>query len=723
MAILNHLFELQPTTDDYTLQIERTLHILLLVMVVAAAVYAGAIISHLIPSPPNYSIGPLLFGLLLISYLVFRMGYVRLAAWMAPLVMWFTMTLNIVGIGGITATTLAGYILSIFLATFLPGKRAGLVLTLISVVSGVLLYFAQINGLLGPRFDDPTTNMLGQFLLLGVAGATFMLIKQRLDLAFTNMLRIQHELTAQNHKLHEEIRQRERLTSELSSTTHLYKILAENTSDFVAVHEADGRVSYISPSIVRATGFSLDEFRRMKPEEMLHPDDVLPTRAAYKRVLQGQHLATYQLRVRTRQGNYLWIESNCMPICDEFGVVRRFVAGSRVITDRKVTEQALRSQEDLFKTVINNVPVAIGLATLDYKIVALSDYMLNLVGYTREDFIGKQTTELPFWDEHDLETIEAALAADGVMHGMEMRWKRKDGTSVEVLASLQKVVIAEQPYVLGIGVDMTERKQTEQERLSAKQLKHEVSAEREILSAQEAFISRVAHDLRVPLAVIRTSGAVLHNHYDRLTAKRRDEHFERIDKQVVHIDRLIDDVLTIGRAKAGKMEFAPTPVNVMTLCQDCIEQVMLTDQQAHPIHFRPNYEFGLLLLDKDLMEKIIINLLSNAVKYSPPYSPVDFTLGCEAGDMVMTIRDQGIGIPEQDIPRLFDPFFRSENARDFGKGTGLGLAIVHEAVQAQNGTIICESVINSGTTFTIRLPMGIDCGHVPVNPVSQQRLL
>jgi PAS domain S-box-containing protein len=723
MAVLNHLFEPQPTTDDYKFQIERTLHKMLLVMLGAAGVYAGAIISQLIPSPSNYSIGPLLFGLLLISYLIFRMGYVRLAAWMAPLSLWFSMTLSIAGIGGITATTLAGYILSIFLATFLPGKQAGLFMTALSLVSGVLLYIAQINHLLGPRFDDPTTNMVGQFLLLLVAGATFLLIKQRLDLAFRNMLFIQSELTAQNQKLRDEINQRERLTHELDSSTNLYKMLAENTSDFVAVHEADGRVSYISPSIERATGFSLDEFRRMKPEEIMHPDDVLPTRAACKHIFQGNRLDAYQLRIRTRQGTYVWVESRCIPIRDQSGTVQRFIAGSRVITDHKVTEQALRSHEELFKTVINHAPVAIGISTPDYKVLALSDYLLNLVGYTREDFIGKQTDELPFWDQQDLNTIDQHLAAHGAIHGLEMTWKRKDGTPVEILASFQQVVIAEQPYVLGFGVDITERKLTETERLSTERLKHEVSAEREILSAQEQFLSRVAHDLRVPLAVIRTSGAVLRNHYERLSTDRRDEHFDRIDKQVVRIDHLIEDVLTIGRAKAGKMEFGPTPTDVLTLCQDCMEQVMLTDQQAHPIHFQRNYEFGLLMMDKALMEKIIINLLSNAVKYSPPHSSVNFMVDCQAGDLVLTIQDCGIGIPEADISRLFDPFFRSENARDFTKGTGLGLAIVQEAVHAHNGTITCQSVVNSGTTFTVRLPMGIDCDETPRPGVSQQRLL
>lgn len=108
-------------------------------------------------------------------------------------------------------------------------------------------------------------------------------------------------------------------------------------------------------------------------------------------------------------------------------------------------------------------------------------------------------------------------------------------------------------------------------------------------------------------------------------------------------------------------------------------------------------------MDECLLESIILNLVSNALKYSPPGAKVSFALKRAGGDIMIRLTDQGIGVPAEDLPNLFTPFFRSSNAKPY-HGTGLGLVIVKESVDKHNGSITCESQSGIGTTFMVRLP-------------------
>lgn len=166
---------------------------------------------------------------------------------------------------------------------------------------------------------------------------------------------------------------------------------------------------------------------------------------------------------------------------------------------------------------------------------------------------------------------------------------------------------------------------------------------------------------------------------------------------------LLNDMLLIGKAEAGKLEFQPTPLNLAQFCCALVEEMQISNN-THTIVFVSQGECTTAYLDKKLLRHILSNLLSNAIKYSPQGSTVYFDLVCHQETATFQVRDEGIGIPVADQAQLFDAFHRASNVGTIS-GTGLGLAIVKKSVDSHRGNISVNSEVGVGTTFTITIPL------------------
>lgn len=166
---------------------------------------------------------------------------------------------------------------------------------------------------------------------------------------------------------------------------------------------------------------------------------------------------------------------------------------------------------------------------------------------------------------------------------------------------------------------------------------------------------------------------------------------------------MLDDILLVGKAEAGKLECKPTWLNLVDFCQTLVEERQLSAGESYNLRFS-SCGCTQAYLDENLLQNILTNLLSNAIKYSPQGGNIQFDLICNAETATFRIQDCGIGIPEADEAKLFTSFHRCSNT---GKlpGTGLGLVIVKDAVDLHGGTIIVDSEIGVGTTFTVNLPI------------------
>jgi two-component system phosphate regulon sensor histidine kinase PhoR len=213
------------------------------------------------------------------------------------------------------------------------------------------------------------------------------------------------------------------------------------------------------------------------------------------------------------------------------------------------------------------------------------------------------------------------------------------------------------------------------------------------------FLSNVSHELRTPLAAIR---ALVETLEDGVDGEDSPEFLRRINQQVARLTTLVNELLDLSRIESGAINLNPEPVELSALVA---ETVSLRQPRTEAANVTVAYESGAISLEADRpsLLRIVTNLLDNAAKWSPPGGTVHVTAEDDGDLVALTVRDEGPGIPEQDLSRVFERFYKGEASRA-GAGVGLGLAIVKHLVRAHGGTATVESRPGEGARFTVALP-------------------
>ena len=245
--------------------------------------------------------------------------------------------------------------------------------------------------------------------------------------------------------------------------------------------------------------------------------------------------------------------------------------------------------------------------------------------------------------------------------------------------------------------DITARKRLETETVAM------LEKERQVSEMRTRFISVTSHEFRTPMAAAMGSVDLLINHFDRITESKRQELFDRITSSLHRMTDMLDDVLLLNRMDSNRIPVAMTEVQLQHELHAFIDEIRLGDRDAHVFDFRVTGSVENFVTDQNLLHHISSNLLSNAVRYSPAGSTITVTIEGDAERVTLRVRDQGIGIPEKDRSRIFEPFERGSNVGNI-KGTGLGLNIVKRMTEMLGGTIAAEAAQPVGTCFILTLP-------------------
>jgi signal transduction histidine kinase len=217
------------------------------------------------------------------------------------------------------------------------------------------------------------------------------------------------------------------------------------------------------------------------------------------------------------------------------------------------------------------------------------------------------------------------------------------------------------------------------------------------------LLSMTSHEFRTPLTTILGSAEMLQYHDHKLTQEKKAKHFERIHHAVNSMNQMLEDVLTLGKAEAGKVAFNPKPLDVIRFCYNLVEELEPALGDKHTVTLKSPKEDLSAELDEKLLYHILINLLTNAIKYSPEAGVITLEITSHQQQIDFCIQDNGIGIPPDYQEKLFQQFERASNVGSIS-GTGLGLCIVKKAVDLHKGEITFESTLGVGTTFTVSLP-------------------
>ncbi|MFB2772788.1 ATP-binding protein [Pelatocladus sp. BLCC-F211] len=234
-------------------------------------------------------------------------------------------------------------------------------------------------------------------------------------------------------------------------------------------------------------------------------------------------------------------------------------------------------------------------------------------------------------------------------------------------------------------------------------LERSLAQEKELNELKLRLFSMISHEFRTPLSVILLSSQLLKEILQEFVDENKLKNLYRIQASAKLMNRLITDLLTLTRAEAGKLDFNPQLINLESFCLNLLEDFQLFDTKQPIINFIKQGRCSSVNMDEKLLYSILSNLLLNAIKYSPQGGNMYLLLKCELESTIFQVKDEGIGIPQPEQQKIYEPFYRSQNVEDI-VGTGLGLAVVKKCVELHQGEIFVESKVGVGTTFTVKIP-------------------
>jgi PAS domain S-box-containing protein len=292
-------------------------------------------------------------------------------------------------------------------------------------------------------------------------------------------------------------------------------------------------------------------------------------------------------------------------------------------------------------------------------------------------------------------------------YGLNLFARKKDGTEFAAEISLGHYQLEDQQLAVAFVTDITERKRSREE-LEDKviertlEVTQSLEREKELNEMKSRFVAMASHEFRTPLTAILSSLALVDTYKNECHEEKRKKHIERIKSSVTNLTEILNDFLLLDKAEQGKVEIFMERFDLAEFAEDIIEETNGILKQGQRISFLYNGEKE-IVQDKKMLRHVFLNLLSNAIKYSGEDKIVYFSIEASQGLVNVKVKDEGIGIPDDEQQHLFDKYYRAKNATNI-QGTGLGLSIVKRHVELLNGTISFISKFGEGTTFTIGFP-------------------
>ncbi|MGZ3755524.1 MAG: sensor histidine kinase [Mucilaginibacter sp.] len=227
--------------------------------------------------------------------------------------------------------------------------------------------------------------------------------------------------------------------------------------------------------------------------------------------------------------------------------------------------------------------------------------------------------------------------------------------------------------------------------------------QKEISQLKTSFVAMASHEFRTPLSSIQLSASLIEKYFDRLNKQKIMEHLAKIKSGVGTLTAIIDDFLSVEKIDAGKIKPFFKDFDLKILCEDAIESLRTHAAPSQEMIYTHQGETTIVKLDHNLLQHCLLNLISNALKYSGETAKIEVETQIFNNNWRVTVKDDGIGIPDEDQVYLFEPFFRAHNTT-YIKGTGLGLSIVKRYAEIMGGHLTFKSKQNSGSTFTLTFP-------------------
>jgi PAS domain S-box-containing protein len=373
--------------------------------------------------------------------------------------------------------------------------------------------------------------------------------------------------------------------------------------------------------------------------------------------------------------------------------------------------QAVRESEARYRNLLDQASDAILIADTQGNLVEANQKAIQLLGYSTAEIVQLKFSEL--YPSEQIETAQGTFQeivnhGNGKLLDTLMIGKNNRITPTDVTGSL--IEYHEQEYIQVIVRDISDRKQAELE------IQHALIKERELNELKTQFINVASHEFRTPLTVILGNTESIIKYYQKLSEENRLDKLQKILKSSLRLREMIEDFLVLRCINSHKISLKLEWLNIEELFHEIAEDVLSGSENKNQIVVFLVDKSGQgkqLYGDHRILYHILSNLLSNAVKYSDENSPIECLIELSQSEIIFTITDYGIGIPQKDLANICESFHRASNVENI-PGTGLGLNIVQRYVELLGGSLEIESEVNVGSTFTVRLPRQIQENLAPL---------
>lgn len=491
----------------------------------------------------------------------------------------------------------------------------------------------------------------------------------------------------------------ERKSSE--EALHRMAAIVESSEDAIIAKNLEGVIIAWNRGAERLLGYSADEIIGQPISRLMPPERRDDMNSILGRIRRGERVEHFETVRVTKSGHHVPISVSVSPIKDGNGVVVGAAKIARDISERLRAERAIAEAQRQLAMALN----AARMGTWSWDIVTgeleWSEKLLAIHGFAPGEFAGTYEAFLGCIHPDDRGNVADSVrkaVEERATYDTEFRVPFRDG-SLHWVAGHGQVFVDTQgapTRMIGIGRDITDRKNSEMERESL------LREAREAVQTRDDFLSVAGHEFRTPLGAL---DLMLHNLSQK--AERRNDTesvtaLNRVQRQVERLVRLTEQLLEVGRIQARKLAIEKEPVELESLIRDVIERLEETTRRAGtPISFdAPEPVQG--LWDRSRVDQVVTNLLTNAIKFGPG-RPIEVALRQNGDDARISVRDHGIGISGEDQKRIFERFERAVSDRSYS-GIGLGLWISRQIVEAHGGRIGVESTPGEGATFEVVLP-------------------
>ena len=528
-----------------------------------------------------------------------------------------------------------------------------------------------------------------------------------------------------------DVTEQKRIEQALRESERKYRELVEQANSIILRWTSGGQITFLNEFGQRFFGYPAEEILGRHVVGTIVP----PTESSGRDLIQlMEHVCAnpkaFEQNVNEnmrRNGERVWIRWTNRIVPDAQGQGAEILSVGTDITEPKRAEEAVARERALSDSIIDALPGIFYMYDAQRKLVrwSWSKKEREVTGYSPEELFGMDA--LAFFSEAHKQHIMSRMQtvfAEGEAFA-EAPLLCKDGREIPYLFTGRLATLDGRQYLLGLGVDITERKRAEEEirrlhedlQRHAAELEHRV-AERtaELAVARDraeesdrlksAFLATMSHELRTPLnSIIGFTGILLMGLVGPLTSEQ-EKQLNMVQDSARHLLELINEVLDISKIEAGQIEFARDQVDMRTTIQRSLDKIApLAAKKGLAVTAAIAPPVGKIVGDRRRVEQILINLLSNAVKFTER-GEVRIECQIEDGWLVTRVIDTGIGIRPEDMATLFRPFRQVDTGitRQY-EGTGLGLSICRRLAEMMGGSIQVDSEWGKGSRFAFRLPL------------------